>query len=396
MNTYYIAYSLIEEQSSANQIQTRNTFSSLQGILPNITGIFLGNKTSLFWSIRKKNSAYFVDKTNFKAGVIERYLNIGIFRKNFFPYLFARRCGQILKKDKSPKHIYIRQGEVDEFLFYLKRMDALQIETIIFEFHNLHFSVPHFYHWDFEKAYSYKKHAEFFDLLKQNPKRARIVTLTQSLADIIRVEFNYKETIEIIPDAHNFPIEEPKNINFKKDKIEIIYAGLNFKNRGVEMLIRATDFLPAAFYIKLVGGHLQQREDLKKKYHALIAQGRLILLPPVPHGNIKKVIIGADIAVLPTPSPGFANFTSPLKLFEYMAAGIPIIASDSESFKEILSSKSALFFKENDSSDLAAKIKYLSLNEYLAQTMGRAAFLESHNHTYEKRAEKISRLFSPI
>src|SRR3989344_9682393 len=136
MNTYYIAYSLIEEQSSANQIQTRNTFSSLQGIFPNITGIFLGNKTSLLWSIRKKDNAYLVDKTNFKAGMIEKYGKVGLLRKNFFPYLFACRCGQILKKDKGPKHIYIRQGEIDEFLFYLKRMDALQIQTIVFEFHN--------------------------------------------------------------------------------------------------------------------------------------------------------------------------------------------------------------------------------------------------------------------
>ncbi|MDO8529805.1 MAG: glycosyltransferase family 4 protein [bacterium] len=396
MNTYYIAYSLIEEQGSANQIQTKNTFLGLEHIFSGIRGIFLGNKRSLSWKIRKVNNTYFVDKAHFKMGILEKYFKIGIIRKNFFPYLFARRSGQLLQKDKNAKNIYIRQGDINEFLFYLKRLDVLAINKIVFEFHNLHFNVPHFYHWGFEKAYSYKKHAEFFHLLERNQKRAAVVTLTRSLAEAIKSEFNYTGHIEIIPDAHNFPTQKPKDIHFGQHKIELIYTGLNFKNRGVQMLIGAMDFLPDRFYLRLVGGQLLQRQEIEKNYSGLIKQGRLLIVPPIGHSKIKEMILGADMAILPTPSAGFASFTSPLKLFEYMAAGMPIIASDTKSFREILSKESALFFKENDSRDLADKIKYLSANERLAQTMGHAAFLESDNHTYAKRAEKISRLLSPI
>ena len=373
MNLYYIAYSMIEEQSSANQIQTKNTFLGLRHIFPDITGIFLGNKRSLLWKVRKQNNSYFIDKSHFKTGIIEKYFNIGILRKNFFPYLFARRSGQLQKL--TTRHVHRSAPMVTP---------------------QKHRMTTEFYHLDFERAYSHKKHAEFFNLLKYNSKRARIVTLTQGLANIIRTEFNYQEQIEVIPDAHNFPVRQPKIINFKKGKIEIVYTGLNFKNRGVEMLIEALDFLPDVFYVRLVGGQAQQREDFKKKYHSLIVLGRLIMSLPVAHLDVKEIMVSADIAVLPTPLPGFASFTSPLKLFEYMAAGMPIIASDTESFREILSEKSALFFKEYDSRDLAAKIKYLSGQESIAQTMGRTAFLQSHNYTYAKLAEKISRLFLPI
>lgn len=392
-NTFYIAYSLAEEEGSANQIQTKNTFLGLEHVLPNIIGIFLGNRRSLFWKIRSDNNKYFVDKTNFKTGIFEKYFKIGILRKNLFPYLFACRCARVLRKYPGPKNIYIRQGDVDEFLFYLKRLDKLNIRNIVFEFHNLNFSVPDFYYWNFEKAYSYKKHLEFFNLLKINPQRTKLVTLTKSLAHIITTGFAYKESIEIIPDAHNFTNDKTKGIRFGKEKVEIIYTGLNFRNRGVEIIIDAINLLPNKFFLRLVGGQAQQREDFRKKYGDLINQGRLIIDGAIPHSKVRDMIVGADIAVIPTPSSSFADFTSPLKLFEYMAIGMPIVASDSKSFKEILSKENALFFRENDSGDLAGKIKYLLENQELAQRIGTNAFLESKKYTYARRAEKIRNLF---
>ena len=160
------------------------------------------------------------------------------------------------------------------------------------------------------------------------------------------------------------------------------------------MIIDAINFLPDKFYLRLIGGQKQQRADFKKKYYHFIKQGRLIIDEPIPHLEIREMIIKADIAILPTPSLGFSNFTSPLKLFEYMASGMPIVVSNSEIFREILSQKNSLFFKENDSKDLAQKIKYLSENQKIAQKIGRNAFFDSKKYTYQKRAEKISWLFS--
>ncbi len=391
---FYIAYSFIEEEVSANQIQTKNTFCQLKKIDPGITGIFLGNRRNLFWGIRKEKDRYFVDKTNFKTGIIEKYLKIGILRKNFFPYLFARRCGKILKNFREPKRIYIRQGEVDEFIFYLKRLDKLNIKKIIFEFHNLNFKIISFYHWNFEKKYSYKKHVEFFNLLKNNPERTKLVSLTQNLANIIAAEFGYKENIEIIPDAHSLLNAKPKDVDFDKEKIEIIYTGLNLLNRGVDVAIYALEFLPDNFYFRLVGGKEWERENLIKKYPSFIKQKRLILEPPVPYCEVEKKLIGADIAVLPTLLEGMRDSSSPLKMFDYMAVGMPIIASNAKIFKEILTPENALFFEENNSKDLADKIIYLSKNEELAKKIGQKAFEDSKKYSYEKRAEKIYSFFN--
>ena len=83
---YYIAYSFIEREKSANQIQSRNTYENLKKIAPSFKGIFLGNQKSLLWKVRKEKDKYFIDRTDYKAGIIEKYLRIGILRKNLFPY----------------------------------------------------------------------------------------------------------------------------------------------------------------------------------------------------------------------------------------------------------------------------------------------------------------------
>jgi len=393
-NFYYTAYSFAEEENSANQIQTKNTYENLKNINSSFRGIFLGNKKNLFWKTRKEKDKYFIDRTNYKTGIIEKYLKIGIFRKSLFPRLFAWKVGKILKRDRNMKNIYARLDNIEEGIFYLKRLDKLNIKKIVFELHNLTFTIPNFYYWNFEKKYCYKKHIEFFNLLKNNFQRAKLVTLTKSLADAIHDKFDYKEKIEVIPDAHNFLSNEPKTVNFNKEKIEIIYTGLNFKYRGVEIIIKTLEFLPDKFYFRLVGGQKQEIEEFKKRYYSFIRQNRLIMEEPVPNFKVKEKLINADIAILPTPSLGFADFTSPLKLFDYMALGMPIIASDTQVFREILTSENALFFKPQNSKDLAEKIRYLAENQKLARKIGRNAFFDSKKYTYKKRAGKICNIFN--
>ncbi len=389
---YYIAYSFIEEENSANQIQSKNTFENLKKINPSFKGIFLGNQKRLFWNIRQEGDKYFIDMVGYKTGIIEKYLKIGILGKNLFPHIFAWKTSRILKKDRNIKNIYTRLASAEEGIFYLKRLNELNINMVTFEFHNLTFKLPNFYYWNFEKKYCYKKHVQFFSLLKNNSPRAKLVTLTKSLADIIRDKFDYKENIEIIPDAHNFIKDKPKDINFYKEKIEIIYTGLTFRNRGVKIIIKALEFLPDNFYLRLVGGRKHERENLRKKYSFFIKQQKLILEEPISYSEVKEKLINADIAILPTLLSGFANFTSPLKLFDYMAMGIPIIASNTQSFKEILNRENALFFEENNSKNLAEKINYLAKNKKLADRISKKAFEDSKRYTYQKRAERILKL----
>lgn len=79
-----------------------------------------------------------------------------------------------------------------------------------------------------------------------------------------------------------------------------------------------------------------------------------------------------------------------LKLFEYLASGTPIVASDLPINKEVLRDKeNALLFKADDPKALAQTIKTVFRNPKLANKIGKNALQDSQKYSYENRAKKI-------
>ena len=108
------------------------------------------------------------------------------------------------------------------------------------------------------------------------------------------------------------------------------------------------------------------------------------------YSQIPYYLKAADVLVLPNSAQDKkSKHTSPLKLFEYMSSSTPIIASDLKNFREILNDQNAIFFKSDNSQDLAEKIQIILNNENLAQNISQQAFQDVKNYTWQIRAEKI-------
>jgi len=109
-----------------------------------------------------------------------------------------------------------------------------------------------------------------------------------------------------------------------------------------------------------------------------------------PYLKVVKYMKAMDALVIPFPNaPHYAFYASPLKLFEYMAAGRPIIASDLPALREILNDKNALFFKPENIDDLARAVKMLKLSQTLCYHLSRQALSDVKNYTWRTRVEKI-------
>ena len=103
---------------------------------------------------------------------------------------------------------------------------------------------------------------------------------------------------------------------------------------------------PKDFYLLLVGGPQNEFErlgEIVKKQHL----ERVILLPSVPREQVVRFLAAGDLGLLPT-SPYYDignKYTSPLKLFEYLAADLPVLASDVPSSREVLTEDVARFYR---------------------------------------------------
>jgi glycosyltransferase involved in cell wall biosynthesis len=97
-----------------------------------------------------------------------------------------------------------------------------------------------------------------------------------------------------------------------------------------------------------------------------------------------------DVGLLPlVQNTRFNLAKSPTKLFEYMASGRPIVASDIPSIREILNIGNAVFVRPDDAEDLARGVKELLADKNLAEKISRQALEDVKAYTWDSRAKLI-------
>ncbi|MBI4049952.1 MAG: glycosyltransferase [Candidatus Doudnabacteria bacterium] len=124
-----------------------------------------------------------------------------------------------------------------------------------------------------------------------------------------------------------------------------------------------------------------------------LAEGlaNVLLLGQKPHDLIPKYLGAADILVLPNSGKSDISkyYTSPLKMFEYMAAGKPIVASDLPAIREVLNENNAVLVRPDDPQALAQGIKRILENPDLGTKLANQARLDVASYNWPARAQKI-------
>lgn len=167
----------------------------------------------------------------------------------------------------------------------------------------------------------------------------------------------------------------------------VIYTGHLYPWKGVDTLAEAAAQLdPDTVEVICVGGTQEEVADYKQKFPHVQFVGHK------PHNQMPLYQRAADLLTLPNSGKEEISnaYTSPLKLFEYMASGTPIIASDLPSLREILSEETAYFVAPDQVKRLAEKITQ-TLQDPDAQTKSQAAKKYVENYTWNQRAKQITR-----
>ena len=118
---------------------------------------------------------------------------------------------------------------------------------------------------------------------------------------------------------------------------------------------------------------------------------RVELRGHVPYDQVPGVLAGASVALLPLPDEPVARlFTSPLKLFDYMAAGVPIVASDLPALREVLRhEENALLARPGDPDAFADAVRRLLADPALAARLGAQARADVHRYSWDARADAL-------
>ena len=135
----------------------------------------------------------------------------------------------------------------------------------------------------------------------------------------------------------------------------VAYTGHFYRWKGADTLAATAPLLPASWEVHLVGGI---GDDLRR-LEALADGERLHVRGHLPQRDAALYVAAADVVVLPNSGHSDISvaYTSPLKLFEYLASGRPLVASDLPSIREVIEpDEHALIVRLGDDPDLAHRL----------------------------------------
>ncbi|QLH04002.1 hypothetical protein C5F49_00695 [Nitrosopumilus oxyclinae] len=197
----------------------------------------------------------------------------------------------------------------------------------------------------------------------------RILVSNNDTKKIIINEYNVKpEKISIIPNGVDLSLFD---ITSEKDPKKIVFAGAMYYHRGLDILLEAIPFvikkIPDAKFVLLGSG--TEMEKLKKIVIENKLENSVEFKGWIKREQIPENISDASIGIGPLRLTDVTSRALPIKVLEYMAVSLPIIAQKGTLPDDVLENKKNGYFIEN-ANDLAEKIILLLNQPKKVENMG--------------------------
>lgn len=222
-----------------------------------------------------------------------------------------------------------------------------------------------------------------------------IVVISQALKDLIAERLPHvAERVWVEHDGVDLAsvpaeVEDPSRararLGLPSDRPIVMYTGRVNAGKGVGVLLAAAErFVPSSgAHVVLVGKVYD--EQLRRSAPEATFTGF------VAPSEVPAYLAAADVLVMPTTEDlAYAAYTSPLKLFEYMAAGRPVVASGLATVREVLrDGENALLYPPDDAGALATAVARLLEDPGLATRLADQAARDVREYAWNRRAERI-------
>jgi len=189
------------------------------------------------------------------------------------------------------------------------------------------------------------------------------------------------------------PARGPARMSFglPEDAPVLTFVGTLRPWHGLDVAIRALALVPSA--VLCVAGDGPIRAGLAQLAADIGVADRVHWLGQVPHRQMPRLLAAADVALAPYPALPAFGF-SPLKLYEYLGAGIPVVASDIGQIRSVLDSgRWGTLVAPGDPDALATGIRGVLADPATAWQRARAArAMALEEHSWRARATQITDL----
>jgi len=222
-----------------------------------------------------------------------------------------------------------------------------------------------------------------------------VVTVSAAVADYVIDHGGSAERVQVMPNGVDHalfhPARAPMRLPEASGRFVIAFSGSLKAWHGVDVLLEAFRELNR----RLAGMHLlvigdgPMREWLQGYVRGAELEGHVSFTGWRAHDEVAALLAGADVAV--APYPPLENFYfSPLKLFEYLALGMPVVASDIGQIRDVIRPGiHGLLTPPGDALALTDALEALALDESLRRRLGRAAARIGRNYSWRVNAEKV-------
>jgi glycosyltransferase involved in cell wall biosynthesis len=202
---------------------------------------------------------------------------------------------------------------------------------------------------------------------------SKVVTVCESIAELLEKNFRSRQKVEVIRNIPHlnrgnsvtrwFPMDIRAELGLPKETRILLYQGGVGPSRNLEPIVRAMAYVKSAAFVIRGPAIDAFGAGYKKLAEECGCADRVFWLPPVPASDVVLEARAADLGIWTLLSNVGLNFklALPNKVFEYLAAGVPILVADLPEARKIVDRyQVGLAFDPEDPRAIAAAINRLA------------------------------------
>lgn len=225
-------------------------------------------------------------------------------------------------------------------------------------------------------------------------KASAILVSNEPTKEIMESYYNVDgKKISIVPNGVDLDFFEPAN----KDPKKLVFAGVMYHHRGLDLLLEAApkvvNEVPEAKFVLLGDGpEMKKLQDFVKKNNL---ESNIELKGWVDRQSIPAQLSNASIGIGPLKRTPVTENAMPIKVLEYMASGLPIVAKTGTLPNDVLKNNENGYFIDNYS-ELSEKIVQLLKNPDIVEKMGKKSCVMVEKFSWENIGKSILDIYKEI